>query len=181
MAKMYFIALVAPEEIHRQVLEWKNFMKEHYGCVVALRSPSHITLMAPFWLEESLEQTLKDTLTEFSEQKGPFPIQVKNFAAFKPRVIYVSVEPNQELQKLQADLQQSLINKGSFPIKGEDRPFHPHLSIATRDLYKKAFHEAWNIFQGKKYEANWQANGITLLRHNEKNWEVIFTSQFANA
>jgi 2'-5' RNA ligase len=178
MAKMYFIALVAPEEINRQVLEWKNFMKEHYGCVVALRSPAHITIIPPFWLDESLEKILEEALTEFSEQKDPFHIQLKNFSAFKPRVIYVSVEPNEALQKLQPDLQQSLIDKGAFSIKAEDRPFHPHVSIATRDLYKKAFHEAWNIFQGKKYKADWQVNGIGLLRHNEKNWEVIFTSQF---
>jgi len=180
MAKMYFIALVTPEEINRKVLEWKNFMKEHYGCIVALRSPAHITLMAPFWMDDSLEQNVAAALTEFSKQKDPFQIQLKGFSAFKPRVIYVSVQPNEALQKVQADLQKSLTNQGSFSINAEVRAFHPHVSIATRDLYKKAFHEAWTIFKGKKYEASWQANGISLLRHNEKNWEVIFTSQFDN-
>jgi hypothetical protein len=52
------------------------------------------------------------------------------------------------------------------------------MSLATRDLYKKAFYEAWEIFSVKKYEASWEVNGISLLRHNKKNWDVIFTSQF---
>jgi 2'-5' RNA ligase len=177
MGKMYFIALVAPEEINRSVLEWKNFMKEHYGCVVALRSPAHITLIPPFWMDENLEKDLENALTEFSKQNGSFEILLKNFSAFKPRVIYISVEPNEKSQKLKTDLQRWLVNKTSFPIKEEDRPFHPHVSIATRDLHKKTFHEAWNIFEKKKYEASWQATGISLLKHNEKKWEVIFTSQ----
>ena len=177
---MYFNALVAPEEINRQVLEWKNFMKEHYGCVVALRSPAHITLIPPFWMEETLEQELENVLAEFSKQKKSFEILLKNFSAFKPRVIYVSVETNESLQKMQPELERSIINAGSFPIKPGDRPFHPHVSIATRDLYKKAFHEAWDIFKEKKYNAAWMVNGISLLKHNEKNWEVIFTSQFSD-
>src|SRR6266496_4386150 len=98
MSKMYFIALVAPEEINRQVLEWKNFMKEHYGCVVALRSPAHITVIPPFWMNESSEQDLQNVLSKFSDQKKSFLILLKNFAAFKPRVIYVSVEVNEDLQ-----------------------------------------------------------------------------------
>src|SRR5437773_11355622 len=111
---MYFIGVVAPEEINRQVLQWKNYMKEHHGCVVALRSPVHITLIPPFWMDESLEQDLENVLAEFSKQKKPFEIFLKNFSAFKPRVIYIPVEPNESLQKLQPELQQWLVNKDSF-------------------------------------------------------------------
>ncbi len=60
----------------------------------------------------------------------------------------------------------------------EDRPFHPHLTIATRDLRKKAFYEAWEHFKKKEYAAEWITEGISLLRHNKKNWDVLFTSQF---
>jgi len=180
MAKMYFIALVAPPEIDRQVLEWKNYMKEHYGCVVALRSPAHITLIPPFWLDESFEKDLQNALEEFSVKERSFTLHLKDFSAFKPRVIYVAVEPSESLEKLKADLENFLMAKNIFPVKIEDRPFHPHVSIASRDLYKKAFHEAWQIFSKKKYETEWLVEGISLLRHNEKNWEVITTSHLAN-
>jgi 2'-5' RNA ligase len=180
MAKMYFIALVAPKEIKEEVLKWKNFMKDRFECSVALRSPAHITLIPPFWMDEALENKLQNTINGFSQQQIPFVINLKNFAAFKPRVIFVDVIANWSLQALYTQLQQFLINATIFPIEKEDRPFHPHVTIATRDLYKKSFHEAWEIFKEKKYEASWPANSISLLRHNQKNWDVIFTSQFSN-
>jgi len=180
MAKMYFIAVVAPDEINEQVLKWKNYMKENHGCVVALRSPAHITLVPPFWMDESLQSKLISSITEFSKVQRPFQIRLKNFSAFKPRVIFLFVEPNQELEGMQNELANTLISAASFPIEQEQRPFAAHLTIATRDLHKKAFHEAWAVFKEKKYEAAWTVGGISLLRHDEKKWEVIFTSQFDN-
>jgi len=175
---MYFVALVAPEEIDRQVLKWKNLFKENYGCTVALKSPAHITLIPPFWMNEQLENDLIKSIDEFSDAKNKFEIALKDFAAFKPKVIYVDVLKNEILNELHESLSDFIYKQNKFPIKKEDRSFHPHITLATRDLYKKAFYEAWEIFSVKKYEALWLVNGISLLRHNKKNWDVIFTSQF---
>jgi 2'-5' RNA ligase len=180
MASMYFIALVAPKEINEDILKWKQFMKEQFDCVVGLRSPAHITVIPPFWMDEALEKELQTTMSVFSQKQVPFEINIKNFAAFKPQVIYVDVLPNQSLQILHSQLEKFLTAGNLYPIKPEDRPFHPHITIAARDLYKKAFYEAWEIFKEKKYEASWLADSISLLRHNQKNWDVIFTSQFLN-
>jgi 2'-5' RNA ligase len=180
MAGMYFIALVAPGDINGQVLKWKNFMKERYDCVVALRSPAHITIIPPFWMEDPLEEILKTDLDSFSSGQEPFQIELKDFGAFKPRVIFVDLLPNPSLHSLQSALQEFLTGRNRYPFKRGDRPFHPHLTIATRDLHKKAFHEAWAVFKEKEYEAAWQVKGISLLRHNQKNWDVVFTSQFKN-
>jgi len=175
---MYFVALVAPEEIDRQILKWKNFFKENYGCTVALKSPAHITLIPPFWMNEGLEKDLIKSIDEFSTAKNKFEITLKDFAAFKPRVIYVDVLKNELLNGLHKSLSDFIYKQNKFPIKKEDRSFHPHVTLATRDLYKKAFYEAWEIFSVRKYEALWLVKGISLLRHNKKNWDVIFTSQF---
>jgi 2'-5' RNA ligase len=180
MAKMYFIALVAPKEINAEVLKWKNFMKEQFDCSVALRSPAHITLVPPFWMDDSLEDNLQKVISEFSQNLSSFEIIIKNFAAFKPRVIFVDIIPNPFLQTLHYQLQQFLMKTPIFPMEKEERPFHPHVTIATRDLRKKSFHEAWEIFKTKEYEAPWLISSISLLRHNQKNWDVIFTSQFKN-
>lgn len=174
---MYFIALVAPGKINSRVLKWKNFFKEHYGCTAALKSPAHITLIPPFWMKEALEADLINSINEFSSTKNKFEIIVKDFAAFIPRVIYVDVVKNEILNKLYGSLADFIYAANKYPVKKEDRPFHPHVTLATRDLYKKAFYEAMEIFSTKKYEASWLVTGISLLRHNKKNWDVIFTSQ----
>lgn len=174
---MYFIALVAPANINEDILKWKNFFKEKFDCTAALKSPAHITLIPPFWMKKELEVELINSITKFSSDKTKFTISLKNFAAFKPRVIFADVMPNKKLNALHTSFNEFILKQNKFPIKKEDLPFHPHVTLATRDLYKKAFNEAWEIFSEKKYEANWPVNGISLLRHNKKNWDVVFTSQ----
>jgi 2'-5' RNA ligase len=174
---MYFVALVAQQEIDQQVLKWKNYFKENFQCTVALKSPAHITLIPPFWMNNELEADLINSITEFSVAKNKFELTLKNFSAFKPKVIFVGVPENEKLNELHASLNEFVFLKNKFPVKKDDRPFHPHVTLATRDLYKKAFQEAWEFFSEKKYQATWLVNGISLLRHNKKNWDVIFTSQ----
>jgi 2'-5' RNA ligase len=178
MANMYFIALVLPTKINDEILKWKMFMRDHFNCLVALRSPAHITLVPPFWMNDSLENKLEDAISQFSQQQVPFEINLERFAAFTPRVIYVDVLSTPQLQTLHDQLHECLIAGNLFPIKKEVRSFHPHVTIATRDLHKKAFYKAWEIFQKETYKATCRIKEISLLKHNQKNWDVLFTSQF---
>jgi 2'-5' RNA ligase len=176
---MYFIAFVAPAEIDLVVREWKLFMKEHYRCSVALRSPAHITLVPPFWMDEAREGELKDVLDMFGKSLSAFPVQLRDFSSFPPRVIFVNVLPTSILHNTQQAITRSL-QQHDFPIKPDDRPFHPHMTIATRDLYKKAYKEAWEKFKTKKYEAEWVAHSISLLKHNGKSWDIVHTSKLSS-
>jgi len=178
MANMYFIALVAPKEINEEVLKLKQFMKQEFGCLVALRSPAHITLVPPFWMDQELERKLQEAIDYFALEQTPFELTLKNFAAFKPRVIYVDVQDANPLKILHDKLFRFLFDIDAFPLEKEEQPFHPHVTVATRDLHKKSFHQAWEIFKQKSYEAFWLVNSISILRHNQKNWDVTFTSQF---
>jgi 2'-5' RNA ligase len=174
---MYYIAIAAPEEINQQVLKWKDYFKEKFACTVALKSPAHITLIPPFWMKEELENDLVNSLKEFSSTKNGFEITLKDFGSFKPKVIFIDMVKSEILNDLFQSLTDFIYEQNKFPVKKDDRSFHPHITLATRDLYKKAFQEAWEVFSKKKYEASWIVNGISLLRHNKKNWDVIFTSQ----
>jgi 2'-5' RNA ligase len=128
-------------------------------------------------MNSELEDDLLNSINEFSAEENYFHIQLKNFSNFKPRVIYVDVSTNELLPELKNKLTNFLLGKNKFPFATDDHPFHPHVTIATRDLYKKAFYEAWDHFKDKHYEEDWLVNGVSLLRHNKKNWDVIATSQ----
>lgn len=176
---MYYLAILAPEEINKEVLKWKNFFKERFNCIKALNSPAHITLIPPFWMNNELETELADFLKEFCMGRKKFIIQLKDFSAFKQKVIYVDIVKNEKLEILHKIFNDCILSLQKFPIKKDKNIFQPHITIATRDLYKKDFKEAWEIFFKKKYETEWVATGISLLMHNKKNWEVISTSQFS--
>ncbi|HLF47170.1 MAG TPA: 2'-5' RNA ligase family protein [Chitinophagaceae bacterium] len=174
----YYFAILAPEEINEVVLKWKNFFKEKFECSIALRSPAHITLIPPFWMNHQLENELVSSLNEFCNAQQGFHIHLKGFSAFPPKVIFVEVLKNEKLEMLQKVFNDFIISNKKFHLKKKEAVFHPHITLASRDLYKKYFYEAWKIFSAKKYEATWLATGISLLRHNKKNWNVICTSQF---
>jgi 2'-5' RNA ligase len=169
---LYFIAIVAPNHINDQVLVWKKYMEKEYGCKVALRSPAHITLVPPFSMSQETEKELSIHLREFSKSQKSFQIRLKDFDNFKPRVIFLHVEPSPLLLALKSRLDNYLVPLKKFPIKKEERPFHPHITIANRDLNKKEFPKAWAYFQELQYQAAFTANEISLLRHNNSNWEI---------
>ena len=179
-AKMYFIAVVAPAEVNTQVLQWKHYMRDHYGCTVALKSPAHLTLIPPFWMNEPLEHELITDVDAFSLQQHPFDIVLKNFDAFKPKVIFVGIEENALLQKLKSSLEEYLIALQKYPIKKETRPFHPHLTIANRDLRKKDFYPAFEHFSKIDYAEIFSADGIGILKHNGTEWEVYHRCKLNN-
>lgn len=178
---LYFIALVAPGYINADVLKWKYWMKERYQCVVALRSPAHITLVPPFRMNDKDEEQLSETLAEFAARQKEFVLRLTDFSNFKPRVIFIAVEPNEALTTIKNELVAYLSMIDKYPVKKEPGEFHPHVTIANRDLKKQAFYEAWEHFREKKYKAEWPVQGISLLKYNNEKWDVVATFPFSSS
>lgn len=176
--QMYFLAHVLPPHLNEKVIPFKNHMHEKYGCKVGLKSPAHITLVPPFWMEEELETGLRSAMDKLTMDLNPFLLSTSNFSAFPPKTIFIGLVPNPELAAAKKMTEKFFRDLAAFPMKFDDRPFHPHITIATRDLYKKDFKEAWPGFEQKVFREEWMVEDFSLLRHNKKNWEVVHTSQF---
>ncbi|HEX8313994.1 MAG TPA: RNA 2',3'-cyclic phosphodiesterase [Flavisolibacter sp.] len=176
--QMYFIAVVLPEALNEQILPYKKWMAEKYGCRVGLKSPAHITIVPPFWTEPDKEEQLKNDIQSVSAAFQTFTITTNDFSAFKPRTIFVAVKENEQLKSLKKAAD-NFFRTADYQIKIESRAFHPHITIATRDLYKKDFAEAWPQFESKKFEEEFDVTGLSLLKHNGRAWDVVFTSSFA--
>lgn len=177
---MYFIAIVLPPEINEKVLVHKQWMFEKYQCRVGLKSPAHITLVPPFWMDEKWEEQIISDVDNLSSELKPFDVATADFSCFKPKTIFIALAPNQALEDVKKVTDHYFTNKPGYKIRIDTRPFHPHVTIATRDLYKRSFHEAWSFFDQQKFIEQWRVEDISVLRHNKKNWDVIHTSQFRN-
>jgi 2'-5' RNA ligase len=90
----------------------------------------------------------------------------------------VDVIVDEKLARFKKTADEFFRSRPQYKIKIENRPFHPHITIATRDMAKSVFAEAWPLFKDKEHQAEWEASGLSVLRHNQKNWDVIHTSQF---
>jgi 2'-5' RNA ligase len=176
-AKMYFIAVVLPPHLDEKIQAWKQWMKENYGSKVGLKSAAHITIAPPFWTDEENEILLRQDMELLAQTINQFQIATDNFSAFKPRTIFVAVEKNNELNGLKK-ASDDFFRKTAYGIKIENRPFHPHITIATRDLHKKAFADAWPHFQNREFREVFEATGLSLLKHNGRTWDVAFTAAF---
>ncbi len=169
--QLYFIALMPPPPVLQEVQAFKEYFRDHHHSKAALKSPPHITLHMPFEWKETKEEKLIHALREFSTGRQAFSISLHNFSCFEPRVIYLDVKPSESLTELQTELHRFCkIRLNLFNARYRDLPFHPHLTLAFRDLKKEEFAKAWIEFSEKKYSANFLADKITLLKHNGNHW-----------
>lgn len=171
---LYFIALLPPDNIASAVTAIKKDMAENFHSKAALRSPPHITLHMPFrWPDKKIEK-LQLCLKEFAQTRHPFEVSLKDFGAFPPRVIYVEVEPNEPLDLLQRDLLSVMRKKlNIFNGNYKEQGFHPHITVAFRDLKPRSFKLAWDIYQHKRLSFGFLTTFISLLKHNGQHWEVL--------
>ena len=172
--KLYFVAIVPPSPIYEEAFEQKVYFKTKYNSKASLNSPPHITLHMPFRWEENEEEKLAERLQAFAEQRQPPAIRLNGFSSFPPKVIFINVEITDELQTLQKDIERYFRRElNLFNAKYKDLPFHPHLTLAFRDLKKPNYQKAWEEFIGKEYQATFVAEKIALLKHSGSVWEVF--------
>jgi 2'-5' RNA ligase len=176
--QMYFTAVLLPPELNSEIVKLKKWAQEGWGCKVGLKSPAHITLLPPFWMDQSLEPAFINELNALYHPLSPFPIATNNFSAFKPRTIFIDVVVDEPLRSLKQQTDLYFKQRPQYGAKIDTRPFHPHITIATRDLHKSAFAEAWPQVENKVFIETFPAVGTSVLRHNGQRWDVIHTSLF---
>lgn len=168
----YFLAIVVPPPFQEELMEFKQYISNNFASKAALRSPAHITLHMPFEWNAEKEGRLIKTLEEFSF-KTPFSVNLKNFSCFPPRVVFVDVVANEILNRLQKELVRFMMHNFHLMNEADNRRgFHPHVTIAFRDLNKERFNQAWDHFKAKAYEASFTVDSFHLLKHSPGKWET---------
>ncbi len=171
----YFLAIVIPGPFQQEIMEFKQHVCNNFGSKAALRSPAHITLHMPFEWKEEKEERLIKTLEEFSFTPS-ISIQLREFSCFAPRVVFVDVVANETLNRLQKELVRFVMQNLNILNEADNRRgFHPHATIAFRDLNKDRFAKAWEYFKDKNYNASFNADSFHLLKHSPGKWETYRT------
>jgi len=172
MNKKYFIAIVPPENVLQKVELIKHELFALHGLKGALRSPAHVTLHRPFEWKEEKEVNLIEKLEKFKFTE-PFKIELKNYNCFDKRVIFIDVVKNEVLGHLHYQLKNYAKTELRLFNEAEDlRGFHPHITIAFRDLKKQKFIELWAEYKTKIFAETFNFKNFSLLKLGNK-WEVI--------
>lgn len=170
---LYFIAIIPSSSAREELQRYKFIFKDEYGSKASLNSPPHITLHMPFRFPPKKEGKLLYHLGKVVEGIQPLEVKLDGFGAFGPRVIYVNVVSNPALN----EVQQKVVETCRKDLKlmnanYRKQAFHPHITLAFRDLKKPAFAEAWARFKEEDYKASFMVNEILLMQHDGKMWQT---------
>lgn len=171
--KLYFVALIPPKQIYERTMKLKEEVAEKFDSRAALKSPPHITLHMPFGFKEEKEDKIYQVLKDYVEEQISFSIHQNGFGSFAPRTIFINVQQTSDLDQFRSDLVRKMrreLNLDNADYK--DQPFHPHMTIAFRDLKKSRFQEAWNYYKDQEFLGDWECNQVALLKHNGQSWDV---------
>ena len=169
---LYLIALVPDATLRARIRALKEEMKRRFGASHALKSPAHITLQMPFRRPDSFETDLEKALETLARKQTGFELPLTGFDCFAPRVLFVKMENQEHVIDLYSQLQTVLKKQLGFSKKELGYRFHPHMTIATRDLTEEAFMEAWPEFSGRSFQARFPVQSLFLLKHNGKSWDL---------
>jgi 2'-5' RNA ligase len=172
--KLYFVAIVPPSPIYEEAFEQKVYFKTKYNSKASLNSPPHITLHMPFKFVEKNEDEIVSHLRIFAQENSSVTVKLNGFSSFPPRVIFINVEITCELERLQKNLERYFKRQlNIFNANYKELPFHPHVTLAFRDLKKPNYQKAWEEFVSKNYQATFVASKIALLKHSGAVWEIF--------
>lgn len=169
--QLYFVAVQIPSPIDLEIKAFQQEMADQFESSRQLRIPVHITLIPPFRNEredkvlEAFEKAVED-LTFNSD------IELNGFDQFREKVLFVAVQPNETLSRLRTAVFNSITNSLSIDWPGYTKNFHPHITIANRDLKHDTFKKAWPIYKDRPYKRSFDKIEVVLYKHVNSTWQV---------
>jgi 2'-5' RNA ligase len=166
----FFVALVPPVEIQVYASDVIQELGQRYRTYTS-KAPPHITLQPPFlWSEVT---GLENHLARFASHQSAVPIYLSGFGSFAPRVLYINVLRTTELLAMQAALSSYLETElGIVDLASKRRSFAPHVTVASRNLTRQTFRQAWAELQSRAVEWQFVADRLTLLIHDGHRWQI---------
>ncbi|WP_165305062.1 2'-5' RNA ligase family protein [Pedobacter sp. SYP-B3415] len=170
MESMYLIAILPPPDISARVHLIRQECAEAFGTLASLRPPVHMTLAAPLRMDSSREQNLVTNLERACNQ-SPFNVELENFGGFENVAVFIDVKKTAALTRLRKEIVSNL------PVKAPSGPFHPHFTIAYRDI-AEVYPLIMGRFKRRKFFASFVSSGFTLLKHDGRAWQRFHEFSF---
>ncbi|MDB5268188.1 MAG: 2-5 ligase family protein [Hymenobacter sp.] len=180
MNPLYLVALLPPEPVFSQTWELKQEVHRLTGSRNAVRLPPHITLIPPLRQPAAFEVAATAALAAFAATQASFQVGLNGFAWFGSRTLLVRVSESEALQAFHAALMDWC--RTHLPeVAPENRPFTPHLTLATRDLPPAQVPALQKQFAARSYAGTFAVRNITLFRHDGQQWQPRATFELSRA
>lgn len=168
----YFLALVPEGELQERATALKMQLKEEFSIKYALKSPAHITLKMPFTYNEAKEEVLISALTKFLKEYHEINMKVGGVGTFGDRVVYLKIEAGEDLFDLQRNLKSFCKKELNLVDELSDRNFHPHMTIAFKDLKKGQAPNILKVLEEQPITYDFIARHLFLLKRDNGRWII---------
>lgn len=168
MRDLYFIAIIPAWSLARDIDEIRHQLWRRFETQYALNAPPHLTLVPPFDYAHYAELIKK--LQSFQYSGDSFSLRCAGFGHFGNRTVFVSLEESTELLAFQSKLQSFCEKQLGLQSSAQGRTYHPHITLANRDLDEKRFPSAWEYVQKHTTNQIFSVSYFYLLRHSGKRW-----------
>ena len=173
MKSLYLIAILPPPEVAQRIDHIRKECSEKYQVFKALKPPVHITLYKPVWIGSDREALLIESMRLVGRGSRSFTLNVENFARFDKRVLYLKALSNPEIVALQHQIA-TVFRDQSFDKNAKiDQHYHPHFTLAYRDITPDKFDEIWKEYKDRKFSENFSVVQFSILKHDGKKWQVL--------
>lgn len=177
----YFLALLPPEPLLSKSTQIKEQLRDRHQVKYALKSPPHITVKMPFSYNEAKEDLLAEKLGEFLKDQAPLAISIAGIGTFGSRVIFQQIISDELLWDFQSRL--GVFCKRELLLTNElsDRNFHPHMTLAFKDLKPSKFSAVLETCKALQFSGNFLADKLFLLKRLEGKWKICRELQFGRS
>lgn len=166
---VYFIAIAPQKELSDKIRLISKDFAERFDSVKAFNNFPHITIIPPFKFPEEKEELLLNNFAHIKLDEAAFELALNSFQAFpnkKNPVIYIRPENTEPLKRLYDELNEFFY---FTPYKS----FHPHVTVAYKDLTYENFEKAWSEYQDKPFHENFIVNTVGIYKHTNNAWKLM--------
>lgn len=169
----FFVAVMADRALAGQIEAFRAWARETLGCRSGQRTPPHVTLVPPFVLPLGSLDGLEAALSAAALAGIPFIARVEGFDSFGERTLFARVVPGPDWDALRDRVYVAASDQGPELVTRFPHPrvpFHPHLTIANRDIPPGSARVALAELRARGLSAQMPVDHLALLRFEEGAW-----------
>ncbi|WP_207532202.1 2'-5' RNA ligase family protein [Desertivirga arenae] len=171
---LYLTAILPPAPLSEEIDDIRKEISSKYNIHAALKPPVHITLYKPLKIPSAQEKHLIQMLKPVSLLHNPFKQELQNYDSFNNKTLFVNCVKEPLLNNLQKDISAVYLKNNIDPEEVKSNStFHPHITIAYRDVSPEIFIELWAEFKNRKLKRSFTIDRFTLLKHDGKKWQPL--------
>jgi 2'-5' RNA ligase len=168
MQDLFFIAILPPSLISKDIDDIRKQCALEYQVYSALKPPVHITLIPPFHLASKLEDKLISSLQQCRNFQ-PFTQELRDYDGFPPKVAFINAVKTPGITALHKMLREHV---KKF-LKESPGSINPHITIAYRDVEPPVYKKIMEVYSKRRFRALFTVDKFALLKHDGKKWNLF--------